>query len=475
MEEQEGFLETMLDQIKEGVYILNGRGDFIFVNKAYTEIVGRARESCLKDNAFRLMEKGSLSKCVTQMVFEQNREVTTFQEVHTAGRTFRQIITSTPVFDEAGTIQNVIAVMQPLYILSEKQKKAIMSEMAAVAYDGGEPPEQEIIFESAKMRRILELVESVAAFDSPVMLCGESGVGKEIIARQIHKKSPRSEKDLVVVNCAELPENLLEAELFGYEKGAFTGALNTGKKGIIEEAMGSTLFLDEIDSLPLPLQGKLLRVLDTKMVKRIGSNRPAYVDFRLVTATNKNLKDLIDRDKFRMDLYYRMNVVPIYIPPLRERVEDIVPLGLYFLKQFCDKYGRNKIFSKEIYENMLRYQWPGNVRELKNFVERMLVMSPADAVELSEIPPEILLDTGLNTAAARENETFIFIEQPEEYGGFLKYEGKDFSLKTYLEHCEKNIIEQLLLKYHSTYKVAELLKINQSNIARKKGKYQIEY
>lgn len=206
---------------------------------------------------------------------------------------------------------------------------------------------------------------------------------------------------MIEINCASMPEALLESELFGYTKGAFTGALSTGKMGLIEAANGGTLFLDEINSMSLNLQAKLLRVLESHTITRIGATKPIEVDFRLVAATNRNLADCVKDQTFRADLYYRLNVIPITIPPLRERKDDIAVLTDFFLKKYCDKYELKKKFSKRVYKTFEYYDWPGNVRELKNIVERMVIMSTASTITINEVPEGMLK---IATSAASEED-----------------------------------------------------------------------
>ncbi len=247
------------------------------------------------------------------------------------------------------------------------------------------PSELGVIAESDAMKRVLSLVGKVAPTDATVLVTGESGTGKEVVASLVHKLSPRATGPFVKVNCAAIPENLLEAELFGYEKGAFTGA-HKAKPGLFEEADGGTIFLDEVGELPLALQAKLLRVLQDRSVRRVGGNREKKVDVRVVTATNRDLEEMVREGIFREDLYWRLNVFSIHIPPLRERKEDILPLAETFLKRFSQKYGKVlKGFTREAKEFLLTYSFPGNVRELENMVERAVVLSDEEYLDVSDL------------------------------------------------------------------------------------------
>jgi two-component system nitrogen regulation response regulator NtrX len=245
--------------------------------------------------------------------------------------------------------------------------------------------EYKLVGESEHTRNVLELIDKIADSDASVLITGENGVGKEVVARLIHLKSSRRGEPFVDINCAAIPETLMESELFGYERGAFTGAISS-KKGKIESANGGTLFLDEIAEMPLSLQSKLLRVLQEKFVYRLGSNKGFQVDVRFIFSTNRDLKTLVKEGKFREDLYYRINVIPIHIIPLRERKEDIIPIAVYYLNAFSTKYGKKGMeFSDEVKEVFLRYSWPGNVRELRNIVERLVIMSKGGRINLDEV------------------------------------------------------------------------------------------
>ncbi len=242
-----------------------------------------------------------------------------------------------------------------------------------------------IIGQSKVMQEVFLAIEKVAASDATVLLLGESGTGKELVARAIHNESPRRDRPFVKVNCAALPESLLESELLGHEKGAFTGAI-TSKKGRFELAHTGTLFLDEIGELPLPLQAKLLRVLQEQQFERLGGTKTISVDVRLIAATNRSLEEAVSRGTFRADLYYRLNVVPIHLPPLRHRREDIPLLIDFFLKRSNERNKRNVSFSKEVLEFLVNYSWPGNVRELQNLVERLVIMTDGPIVRLRDLP-----------------------------------------------------------------------------------------
>jgi DNA-binding NtrC family response regulator len=270
--------------------------------------------------------------------------------------------------------------------LSESEKNR---ELLSEYFEAGESPLQDIIGGTPAMQEVFSIVEKVAPTDSTVLISGETGVGKELVARAIHRRSRRRDHSLVKVNCAALPEPLLESELFGHEKGAFTGAV-TRKPGRFEIADGGTLFLDEIGELPLHLQAKLLGVLQDRVVEPVGGGKGMEVDIRVLAATNRDLREAVQAGEFRADLFYRLNVMPVRLPPLRERKEDLVTLCAHFLGKFAGKHGRQGMeLAPETMARLAGYDWPGNVRELENILERMVLMTESDVLDPELVPPEL--------------------------------------------------------------------------------------
>jgi DNA-binding NtrC family response regulator len=250
-----------------------------------------------------------------------------------------------------------------------------------------------IIGKSPQIQKVFEMVDSIADSKASVLITGESGTGKELIAKAIHYNSPRKDLPFVKINCAALPENLMESELFGHEKGAFTGAIKK-TRGRFELAHQGTLLLDEISEIPLSLQAKLLRVLQEREFERVGSGDTIQVDVRIISTSNQNLPELIQKGKFREDLYFRLNVIPIHIEPLRERKEDIIPLAEYFLEKYKKENNRNiKGISEKVYQMFMEYHWPGNVRELENYIERAVVTSRGNVLNIEDFPKGLLLKT----------------------------------------------------------------------------------
>ena len=472
------FYELMLDNIPDGIYILDDKGNYLFVNSAYSHIIGMSKAELLAFNVHDFVTNKQLDFCVSDVVYREKRQVVIFQDVQIGNsrlsKPFRQLIVSNPVFGPDGEVQNIIAVCRPLSTINDFYNKAMdcgtVSTVAAYSWDREITPAGEnIVAESPAMKELLRLAREIADFNTSVLITGESGTGKEIIAQYIHSHGNRADRQMVVINCASLPENLLEAELFGYEKGAFTGASSTGKKGLIEAADGSTLFLDEINSMPLALQGKLLRAIETKTIQRIGSTAVKKVDFRLISATNEDLRVAAEEKRFRPDLFYRLNVIPMELTPLRDRREDIIPLALHFLAHYNKKYTKSKAFAEATIQSMLDYDWPGNVRELKNFVERSVVMSAGEYIEM----------TNIQGIAASHDKRADFArphEQPQSYHSpmFQRLWDKNLSLQEYLDRCEREYVKYALNTYKSSYAAAEALGTSQSSIMRRKKKYGLE-
>jgi transcriptional regulator with PAS, ATPase and Fis domain len=309
----------------------------------------------------------------------------------------------------------------------------------------------DIILRSASMQRVFETAMRVARVDSSVLITGESGVGKGLIAELIHQASARNEASLIHVNCGAIPESLLEAELFGYEKGAFTGAREEGKAGYFEMAEGGTLFLDEVGELPLSVQVKLLRFLEDNEVTRVGSTTLRRIDTRVIAATHRDLEQMVKSGNFRGDLFFRLNVVPLNIPPLRVRREDIPPLVHHFLKQFNEKCGSNKSMTVGALDCLCDYTFPGNVRELANLVERLVVLTATQQIGIEDLPAPVRVADDPACRPATENE---------------------WNLARVVQRVEKQMISRALKACGSQRKAARLLGIDHSTLSRKIKRYE---
>lgn len=313
----------------------------------------------------------------------------------------------------------------------------------------------ELILQSPQMRKITELITRLGHVDSTVLITGESGTGKEVVAKLIHRSGKRHNQTFVTINCGAIPENLLESELFGYEKGAFTGASKEGKAGLLEMANNGTLFLDEISELPYSLQVKLLRVIQEQTFVRIGGLHETKVDIRFLAAANRDLKTMVNEKTFREDLYYRLNVVPIALPPLRERRQDIAPMARYFLQKFNKKYGQQKTLLPEVYRYLESYYWPGNVRELENLMERLVVSAIKDYIDLQDETLVGCFINGPNT-------------QPVDVRDIIP-------LNAAREMVEKNLIQKALNLYGSARRASKVLAVDHSTLTRKARKYGLKF
>lgn len=330
---------------------------------------------------------------------------------------------------------------------------------------------EEIVGSSPDMLNVYKIIGRTASKNITVLISGESGTGKELIARAIHYNSPRRKKRLVSVNISAIPKELMESELFGYEKGAFTGAAAL-KKGRFEEADGGTLHIDEIGELSTDLQSKLLRAIEEKQIYRLGSEKPVPVDPRIIASTNKNLRDAVAENSFREDLFYRINVISINLPPLRERKEDISELVKHFLKKYSAELGtEKKVFSSEAEQLLITHNWPGNVRELENTIKRLLVLSPDSIISVKETKDAMDSQTGYGKTETEEKKTEELVR--------MMVENSDFSLQNIHEQVigkvEKQLIQAILAKTDGNMKqAAAILGINRNTLSKKINDLGIE-
>lgn len=443
-------LLAVFNSSHDGIYVVDGNGYTVRVNPAYEAITGIKAEEVLGRHVGELVECGYFIPSVALEVLRSKRPVTLVQ----TNRNGKIVLTTgTPAFDESGDIFRVISNVRDiteLIQLYEALSGTRNSLQNNAAYNLKELGSDELVAESPAMRRVVHTATRLAQFDSTVLLLGEPGVGKGVIAKLIHRLSRRRDAPFVTVNCAAIPEQLLESELFGYTPGAFTGARRGGKMGLFESANSGTVFLDEIGELPLSLQPKLLQVLESHEVTRIGANRPTPVDVRIIAATNRDLEEMVKAGAFRRDLYYRLCVIPLFIPPLRERREDIVPLVLKFVDQNNKRYGTNKTVTPEVLDFCLAYQWPGNVRELMNLIERLFVLSPSSEIKLEDLPPEYA-DKVRQSLTDLVNVELAF----------------PLSLPEVVRQLEKTIVSRAVNQAGSIRKAARLLGIDPSTVCRK--------
>ncbi|SFJ55296.1 sigma-54 interaction domain-containing protein [Thermoflavimicrobium dichotomicum] len=450
-------LDAIIQNSYDAIYITDQNGITLKTNDAIERLTGIPKEYYIGKDLRYLEKRGIVQKSVTFEVMKQKKPVTVIQE-NALGKVI--LITGSPVFNEQGEIIRVVTNLRDISELNRLREELLQLRQ----FHAGDEP---IVVASKEMKQIMELAKRVAQTDTTVLLLGESGVGKEVVARVIHRNSKRYEKgSFIKVNCGAIPQELQESELFGYESGAFTGARKNGKKGMFELAHEGTLFLDEVGEMPLHLQVKLLRVLQDQEFYRVGGTKPVKVNVRIIAATNRNLKNMVKEGKFREDLYYRLNVVPIEIPPLRKRPEDISPLIQFYLDKFNRKYQTNKKLNKETLEALKNYPWPGNIRELANLIERLLVIIPEHEIKPEQLPNLM----GVNILAHKEkiqepnqSQSIIDLDEIEQAGG----------LQAALEQLEQQILKKAYERYHSSYQVAKKLNISQSTAIRKAHKYGI--
>jgi PAS domain S-box-containing protein len=441
-------LDAIIESSYDGLYITDGQANTLRVNHAYERITGLKRDDLIGKKTDELVSNGFFYPSVTLDVIKEMLPKTIMQNIK-GGKAV--MVTGNPIVDSSGKISRVVTNVRDLTELNQLKDELEESKNLARKYQDQLieheymiQAEQELVIKSPAMRLVMQRALKMANVDSTVLITGESGVGKDLLARFIHQASNRKEKNFVKINSGAIPENLLESELFGYEKGAFTGARGEGKAGLLEIAEGGTVYLDEIAELPLYLQVKILGVIEDKEITRLGSTRKKSIDFKLIAATNQDLSAMTAAGSFRKDLYFRLSTLPLHIPPLRERKEDIIPLIHYFLKKFNQAPAPAKTFSPELFEFLYRYSFPGNIRELIHIVEGLVVMSDKKMITLDDIAL-VLRDDSLSLPC---NPT----------SGSLKEKMADF---------EKRLIKETLQTHTTLREVAMSLGVDQSTISRK--------
>ena len=377
--------DALLNASFDGFVVVDAQGTALKVNKAYLHIAGLREEDIVGRNIGDLVKKGVLRHSVSLEVIKRRIPIT-MMHTYPTGRT--ALVTGTPVFDEDGQLVLVIVNVRDITQLNKLRERLGQEALAGdpnesifLSPEYADLPTFNLVIHSDKMKRCLWAALKVAKYESPVLILGESGGGKGRFARLIHDASPQREGPFVHLNCGAIPEPLVESELFGYERGAFTGALTSGKAGQFELAQNGTIFLDEIGELSLNLQVKLLNVIEEKRVQRLGGRHSIAINARLIAATNRDLKAMVAGGKFREDLYFRLNVVPLRIPPLRERPDDIPVMITTLIESLGRKYGVRKRLTPEVLHALSNYHYPGNVRELENILERLMILSDDEEIQ----------------------------------------------------------------------------------------------
>lgn len=440
-------LIRILERMSDAIFVDDDTGRCMWCNKACEELYNISLDNIKGMHVQELEEMGVFSPSVTKRVLKERREMTIIHE-NKHGKKF--LTTGTPIF-KGHELSMVITTSRDITRLTKKQNSIPAVPIINMdVLDSTDFSNDDVIANSIAMKNVMSLTKKLATVDSTVLITGESGVGKGLIARLLHEEGSRRKNPFITVNCGAIPENLIESELFGYDKGAFTGASTEGKRGLFEAARKGTIFLDEISELPLNLQVKLLRVIQDREITPVGGVNTIPIDVRIVSATNKSLMELVKEGKFREDLYYRLNVVPINVPSLRDRPEDILPLIHSNLMKCNRNLRENKRFSSEALTILLKYPWPGNIRELQNIIERLTITTNGTVISEEAIP--------------------IFIKQEAKNNANANV---DISLASAMEKAEKEILEEAYKNYKSTRAMAKALKVSQPTIVRKLHKYGI--
>lgn len=446
MKESEAAIESSYD----GIYITTPEGKNVRMNKAIERLTGFNKDQIVGKNIIELKEKGMFNDFVTPRVVRTHETHSVIQRMKTGKET---LVTGSPIFDENGRLHSIITNVRDLSELNalknelEKYEKRNLELQNELKNNNQFVYQNKLVYQSEAMDKIVSSIHHLAHLDVTVCITGESGVGKENVAELIYQLSGKSHKsNFYKINCAAIPKELLESELFGYAEGAFSGAKRGGKTGLFEAASHGTLLLDEIGDMPLKMQAKLLRFLQDKEIMRLGSTEKRKIDTRIIAASNKNLELLIKEGAFREDLYFRLNVIPIYIPPLRERKEDIEILAYHFLELFNGKYRKNAQLPLNTIQKLKSHDWPGNVRELANLIERFVIFNGSE--------DEINHDLGYGLKCSNDESDVV-------------------DLKEELERTEKQILIKAFQQEKSSYKVARKLNVSQSYISRRIKKYDI--
>ncbi|WP_418780098.1 sigma 54-interacting transcriptional regulator [Intestinimonas sp.] len=442
-------LNVCLESSHDGIMVSDGMGNVIRLNAALEKLIGVKRRDILGRNVADLVQEGVYESSAILQVIETGKTATVVIDHN--GR--QLLITGSPVYNANSAMTAVVANIRDMSELNDLRQKLEQQQMIAEKYSKElahiarqQSAQTSFVACSREMKPILATIHSISEVDSTVLISGESGTGKEMVVNEIYASSMRSYRPIIKVNCGAIPPALFESELFGYEDGAFTGARRKGKPGFFELAHMGTLFLDEVGELPLEMQVKLLRVLQEGEIIRIGGSKPISVDVRIIAATNRDLWEMTEEGTFRQDLYYRLNVINIEVPPLRQRRDDIIPLVMHMLERFNQKYGKHKEIPIELGKVLRELPWRGNVRELENLIENLVVLCPEDVLTPEHLP--VRYQRGQNPASQ------------VEIRGILP-------MKDMVRRAERQLIANAQAQYSSMQEVAKALGVDVSTISRK--------
>ncbi|MDX5607979.1 sigma-54 interaction domain-containing protein [Clostridioides difficile] len=467
------FYQKILEASHDKICVSDDKGIIIYCNKAFEENYGLKKEDILGKNVSFLEDSGYSTKSPIPIVLKTKTKFSLEQDTQ-AGK--KLIITATPIFDENGNLEFTVENCRDITELNniknkledtKKQVKKYKSEVETL-YRTALRIEDTVIMDGIVMRPIINTVNHVSKTDVSVLLLGESGTGKSSLARYIHHNSNRSNGPFITINCATISPQLLESELFGYTSGAFTGASTKGKVGLVELANGGTLFLDEIGDIPQNLQAKFLQLIQDRTFTPVGSLKNKKVDIRIISATNADLVSKVKEKKFREDLYYRLNVIEIKLPPLRERRDNLVEIIKYYFNRYSSDFNLNKTISKEAMDAIANYGFPGNIRELQNIIQKILLTCTDNHITIDDLPNILtknihITNNGNKTHISQINKVIISDSKSTNY--------KNKNFDTLIKEYEKNIILDAYEKFGSSYKVAKHLEISQSKANRLIRKY----
>lgn len=458
LEERIDELSYILELSYDGIVVVDNNAVIEYANEGYESITGIRRSRVVGRGMRDLFDEGF--NCNPNIIFTILETKKTYSTKMINRKKGTEILlTGKPILDNEGNIKKIVINVRDISQLNslkaDLDKAQKLNELYEDELKTIRIKEKQIIARSESMKKIVALATKLAKVNSSILITGESGTGKDVIARLVHELSDYSDKPFVRVNCSAIPDNLLESEMFGYEKGAFSGANAAGKPGLFEVADGGTIFLDEIGEMPLILQPKVLMAIQEQEITRLGSVRSLKINARIIAATNRNLNEMIQENLFREDLFYRLNVVPINVPPLRERKEDIIPLVKYFHEKLNEKYNDTKTIHSSVMEILEGYEWPGNVRELKNIVERLYVLSDANEISIEALPDH-LKKSNINDQVAKD----------------IDSDG-DLDLNKAVQSFERKIILNAISKHKSIRKASSMLGVSHPTIIRKMKKYKI--
>lgn len=455
-------LLDILNCLKVGVYITDGKGDTLFLNDESCRTGGLTREEVLGRNMQELEQMGFIENSVSLRVLKSGMQEELIQELGDGDKVY---VTGIPLMRKGKidvvicTERNITETLALKELLDKREDGDKVKKEAEYLRRQNVIMWGNMIAEDEESKRLAEMAGRIAGRDVTVLLTGESGTGKEVFANFIYQNSVRVGKPFIKINCTTIPENLMESELFGYEAGAFTGAEKTGKIGLVEMANGGTLFLDEVGDLPIHLQPKLLRVIQEREITRVGGREPISVDIRLIAATNKDLKEAVDRGTFRRDLYYRLNIMAIELLPLKGRKKDIKALALHFVKQFNAGYKMEKYITEDAIALLQQFDWPGNIRELENIIERIMISFDGNAITKFQVQRAIGFPVSENERGGGVT------------GGFNP-ERK--SMEQLMDEYERYILESTFSESKRASDVARALRMNKSTLSRRVKKYHLE-